>query len=247
MQIRLDKFLVECGCGTRSEVKSTIRKKQVTINGTTAVKPEQKINPETDSICCNGKKLVYEQFSTFLFYKPAGCVTARTDKTEKTVMDYFPDSMKKCHSPVGRLDKDTEGILLITNDGTLNHRLSSPSYHVNKTYYAMLDSPVPEEAAGCFLKGVDIGDEKPCLPAKLVILPERAENAVYAAELTVCEGRFHQVKRMFAAVGCKVLYLKRLTFAGLSLKGLEKGSYRKLTEEEISDLMQMASLKNERV
>ena len=246
MHIRLYKLLADCGYGTRSEVKNKIRKKEVTINGTIAVKPEQKVNPGTDSICCGGKRLVYEPFSTFLFYKPAGCVTARTDKKEKTVMDYFPDSMRKSHVPVGRLDKDTEGILLITNDGVLNHRLLSPSYHVDKPYYAIVDAPVPEEAAEYFLKGVDIGDEKPCLPAKLEILPQTAEHSVYAAKLTICEGRFHQVKRMFAAAGCKVLHLKRLTFAGLTLEGLEKGSYRKLTEEEVADLMQMASLKNER-
>jgi 16S rRNA pseudouridine516 synthase len=143
-------------------------------------------------------------------------------------MDYFPASMREKFSPVGRLDRDTEGLLLVTNDGALNHRLTSPAHHVDKTYFARLDVPVPKEAVSLFAAGVDIGDDKPTLPAKLVLLPDERE-----AELTIREGRFHQVKRMFEAVGCNVVYLKRLSMGGLTLGALPKGEYRKLSPEEM--------------
>jgi len=233
--VRLDKFLADAGIGTRSEVKKMIKRKQITVNAETAVKPEQKIDPGSDEICYEGEIVQYEAFVYYLFHKPSGCVTARTDANAPTVMDYFPPEPGKNLSPVGRLDKDTEGLLLITNDGALNHRLVSPAYHVDKTYYARLDRPVPEKAAELFAKGIDIGDEKPALPARLVILPDETEGDIchYAAELTIQEGRFHQVKRMFAAVGCKVLYLKRLTMGPLMLGDLPRGQFRRLTEEEV--------------
>lgn len=246
MQMRLDKFLSEAGIGTRSDVKKEIKQNKITVNNQPVQKPEQKINPDTDIICHAGKQIHYEQFSYYLFYKPAGCVTAKTDRDFQTVMDFFPDFQQKGLFPVGRLDKDTEGALLITNDGKLGHRLLSPAYHVSKTYYAVLDCPVPEEAVSIFINGVDIGDEKIALPAKLVILPEeKRENATfYGAELTIYEGRFHQVKRMFLAVGCTVLYLKRLSFGSLTLGNLKKGEYRRLTEKEISSLKKESCVKN---
>jgi 16S rRNA pseudouridine516 synthase len=212
--MRLDKYLADAGLGTRSEVKKWIKSGRITINGSPAGRPEQKVDPSADAVCADGE--------------PAGCVTARSDASLPTVMDYFPASMREKFSPVGRLDKDTEGLLLVTNDGALNHRLTSPAYHVDKTYFARLDAPVPREAVSLFAAGVDIGDDKPTLPAQLVLLSDERE-----AELTIREGRFHQVKRMFEAVGCTVIYLKRLSMGGLTLGDLPRGEYRKLSPEEI--------------
>lgn len=243
--VRLDKFLADAGLGTRSEVKKFIKSRQITVNDLVVTKPEQKIDAEEDSICVRGERVSYTQFLYYLFHKPAGCVTAKTDAKDQTVMDFFPEELRGRLSPVGRLDKDTEGLLLITNDGDLNHRLTSPAYHLPKTYYARLDRPVPEEAAELFADGVDIGDEKPTLPARLVILPTETRDCerVYAAELTIGEGRFHQVKRMFQEVGCRVIYLKRLSMGGLTLGSLQKGKYRPLTEEELSALKKDCEMK----
>ena len=155
----------------------------------------------------------------------------KQDNVHKTVMEYFPDDIRaKDIAPVGRLDLDTEGLLLFTNDGPLTHHLLSPTHHIPKTYYAILDKEVPESAVELFKSGVDIGDDKPTLPAELVILSDKE------AELTIHEGRFHQVKRMFEAVGCTVTYLKRLSMGSLTLEELQKGEYRKLTEEEVKTL-----------
>ena len=238
--MRLDKFLTECGVGTRSEVKKYIKAKQIKINGTLAEKPEQKIDETSDVIEWKDKVLKYQKFHYYLFHKPAGCVTARTDNVHKTVMSYFPEEIKKDLSPVGRLDLDTEGLLLFTDDGALNHHLMSPAHYMEKTYFAVLDKQVPPEAIELFQKGIDIGDEKPTLPAKLTILePVLCTNAngdqgeVFSAELTIQEGRFHQVKRMFQAVGCQVTYLKRLSIGSLTLGDLAPGKFRELTEEEV--------------
>jgi 16S rRNA pseudouridine516 synthase len=146
-------------------------------------------------------------------------------------MDYFPAAMRDRFSPVGRLDRDTEGLLLITDDGALNHRLTSPAHHVEKTYFARLDVPVPREAVELFASGVDIGDQKPTLPAQLTLLPDERE-----AELTIQEGRFHQVRRMFETVGCTVIYLKRLSMGSITLGDLPRGEYRKLSPEELAQL-----------
>lgn len=238
--LRIDKYLADCGIGTRSEVKKYIKAKQITVNGEVVVKPEQKIDENADVICFNGQPITYEKYVYYLLHKPAGCVTAKQDNVHKTVMEYFPDEIRtKDIAPVGRLDLDTEGLLLFTNDGPLTHHLLSPTHHIPKTYYAVLNKEVPEMAVELFKNGVDIGDDKPTLPAELTILPvstyENGED-VYSAELTISEGRFHQVKRMFEAVGCTVTYLKRLSMGSLTLGNLEKGEYRKLTEEEIIEL-----------
>ena len=238
--LRIDKYLADCGIGTRSEVKKYFKAKQITVNGEVATKPEQKINENTDVICFKGQPINYEKYVYYLLHKPAGCVTAKQDNIHKTVMEYFPEEIRgKGIAPVGRLDLDTEGLLLFTNDGPLTHHLLSPTHHIPKTYYAILDKEVPESALELFKNGVNIGDDKPCLPAELVILPNQINESgdkLYSAELTIHEGRFHQVKRMFEAVGCTVTYLKRLSMGSLELKGLEKGEYRKLTEEEIVEL-----------
>ena len=225
--IRLDKFLADSGVGTRTDVKKRIREGRITVNDAVAKKPDLKVDPEQDQILFDHRPVIYEKYSYYLFHKPAGCVTARCDRLNRTVMDFFPESMRKEFAPVGRLDKDTEGFLLITNDGELTHRLLSPAYHVKKTYFVQVDQKIPDTTAGQFAEGVDIGDEKRTLPADLKILGDRE------AELTISEGRFHQVKRMFAAVGCKVVYLKRIRMGSLTLRDLEKGTYRKLTQEEI--------------
>ena len=228
--LRIDKYLADCGIGTRSEVKQYIKKKQILVNGSVIAKPDIKIDENKDEVYFQGKKVVYEKYVYYLFHKPQGCVTAKQDNLHKTVMEYFPEDLQKILAPVGRLDLDTEGLLLLTNDGELTHHLLSPTHHIPKTYYAILDKPVPKEAISLFEKGIDIGDEKLTLPAELKLLNE---NDTFAAELTICEGRFHQVKRMFASVGCKVIYLKRLSMGSLSLGDLPPGAYRKLTREEI--------------
>lgn len=236
--IRIDKYLADCGIGTRSEVKKYIKAKQITVNGELATKPEMKIDENADEVCFKGQPITYEKYVYYLFHKPAGCVTAKQDNVHQTVMDYFPEDIRaKDIAPVGRLDLDTEGLLLLTNDGPLTHHLLSPSHHIPKTYYAVLDKEVPSDAVEKFKEGIDIGDDKPTLPAELVILPVRtAGNTIYSAELTIHEGRFHQVKRMFEAVGCTVIYLKRLSMGSLTLGDLSKSEYRKLTENEISNL-----------
>lgn len=226
--LRIDKYLADCGIGTRSEVKKYIKAKQITVNGEIAAKPEQKIDENSDIVCFKGKPITYEKYVYYLLHKPAGCVTAKLDNVHKTVMEYFPEDIRaKDIAPVGRLDLDTEGLLLFTNDGPLTHHLLSPTHHIPKTYYAVLDKEVPVSAIEQFKEGVDIGDDKPTLPAELVILSEKE------AELTIHEGRFHQVKRMFEVVGCTVTYLKRLSMGSLTLGDLRKGEYRKLTEEEV--------------
>ena len=229
--LRIDKYLADCGIGTRSEVTKYIKAKQITVNEQVISKPDVKVDENIDRICFMGKEILYEKYVCYLLHKPAGCVTAKQDNVHKTVMKYFPEEiLAKDIAPVGRLDLDTEGLLLFTNDGPLTHHLLSPTHHIPKTYYAILDKEVPETAVELFKNGVDIGDDKLTLPAELVILSEKE------AELTIHEGRFHQVKRMFEAVGCTVTYLKRLSMGSLTLGDLPKGEYRKLTEDEIIEL-----------
>lgn len=240
--MRLDKFLCACRVGTRSEVKKYIRQSLVTVNGQTAAKPEDKVDENSDSICFRGKPLQYEQYRYYLLHKPAGCVTAVTDATHQTVMDLFPADIRGGLSPVGRLDRDTEGLLLITNDGEFTHHILSPSHHIPKTYLAELDYALPEDAVARFKEGLDIGDEDLTLPAELELLdPYVHENGYvrHRALVTIHEGRYHQVKRMFHAVGCKVLYLKRLSIGNLTLDGLESGDFRRLTEQELADLKRL--------
>lgn len=229
--MRLDKYLAEMGAGTRSEVKKLVHAGRVTINGAVAEKPEQKVDPETDTVCLDGEALLYAAYEYYLFHKPAGCVSATEDKIHKTVMDYLTDTLRDDLFPVGRLDIDTEGLLLITNDGALAHELLSPAHHVKKTYYARVAGRVTEEDARLFQQGVDIGEEKLTKPAELVILTSGEESEI---ELTITEGKFHQVKRMFQAVGKEVVYLKRLSMGPLTLpETLLPGEYRALTQEEL--------------
>lgn len=234
--MRIDKFLCECGVGTRSEVKKIIKNKQITCNDEVITKADTKIDESVDVIKYKGKQLVYEQFSYYLLHKPAGCVTAKTDNLHQTVMDFLPEDIHKDCAPVGRLDLDTEGLLLITNDGELAHHLLSPAHHIPKTYYLIVDKEIPTDAVEAFQKGIDIGDEKLTLPAELEIIKEDKNKDVLSGHsgfLTISEGRFHQVKRMMQAVGCEVTYLRRTAMGRITLEDLKVGNYRKLTGEEI--------------
>ena len=233
--MRLDKYLCETGFGTRSQVKDLLKKGQVMVNGEVVKKPELKINETTDQILCQGKKVSYQKNIYLMLHKPAGVVSATEDNREKTVLDLVrPEDRKNGLFPVGRLDKDTEGLLLLTDDGELAHWLLSPKKHVDKTYYAKIDGQVTEEHVKQFREGLDIGDEKKTLPAVLTIL---LSGPVSEIEVTIHEGRFHQIKRMFEAVGCKVTYLKRLSMGSLVLdETLPLKEYRPLTEAELEGL-----------
>ncbi len=231
-QLRLDKYLSEMGTGTRSEIKEWIRKGRVKVNQELCRKPETKVTPQLDEISFDDKSIGYRKYIYYMLHKPAGVVSATEDVFCKTVLDLIGDKQGKDLFPVGRLDKDTEGLLLITNDGDLAHQLLSPKKHVDKVYYARIQGIVSEKDRQAFSKGVDIGEESLTLPAKLKIL--KAED-ISEIELTIQEGKFHQVKRMFEAVGKEVIYLKRLSMGSLRLdQKLAQGEYRELTEEEIN-------------
>lgn len=234
MRIRLDKYLADMGCGTRSQVKREIAGGSVMVNGAPARRPEDKIDTEKDSVVFRGSPLGYTEYEYFMLNKPAGVVSATEDRTERTVLDLIDARQRKDLFPVGRLDKDTEGLLLVTNDGGMAHRLLSPKKHVDKVYYAKVTGRITEEHVRLFTEGVDIGDEKPTLPAELTVL---SSGEISEIELVIREGRFHQVKRMFQAAGGEVIYLKRLRMGSLVLdRELQPGEYRKLTEEEVRAL-----------
>ncbi len=248
---RLDKFLADAGAGTRSEVKKLIQKGKVQINGQTVKKPEQKVE-ETDLVTLDGEVIsAAPEFVYYLLHKPAGYVSATEDKRDKTVMELVPSDRKGLF-PVGRLDKDTEGLLLITDDGALAHELLSPKKHVDKSYYAKVDGCMSLDDVEKFAKGLDIGEKNLTMPAKLEILSARecdpAEQEIYPSGwcseilLTIHEGKFHQVKRMTEAVGKKVVYLKRMSMGILSLpENLAKGECRLLTQEEEAALKDSVS------
>ncbi len=230
--IRLDKYLADMNIGTRAKVKEYIKKGKVQINGQVQKKPEVKVNIYEDEIVVDGKQVKYISYEYYMLHKPKGVVSATQDKKDMTVVDLIFGKNRKDLFPVGRLDKDTEGLLLITNDGELAHKLLSPKKHIEKTYFARVQGKVTMEDVQKFRDGIDIGEEKLTLPAKLSILEE---GAVSQVEVTIVEGKFHQVKRMFAAIGKPVLYLKRLSMGPLTLdENLKKGEYRPLTEKEKS-------------
>lgn len=226
--MRLDKFLCDTAGLTRTEAKNAVKKGQIAVNGQVQKAADFKVKETTDTVTFQGRPLSYAAFHYYMLHKPAGVITATEDKKESTVMDILREEKVKNLFPVGRLDKDTEGLLLITDDGELAHNLLSPKKHVDKEYLVKVRDSISEDDCRKLSEGVDIGDEKPTAPAKV----ERvAEKEIL---LTIREGRFHQVKRMLQAVGNEVLYLKRLSFGSLRLpKDLEKGAYRPLSEEEI--------------
>lgn len=229
--MRLDKFLVAMEVGTRSQVKSILKKGVVTVNGTVCKDADFKVDEATAVITYMGQPLHYTKYRYYMLNKPQGVVSATRDNHDKTVMDLLEGVSTKDYFPVGRLDKDTEGLLLITNDGTLAHELLSPKKHVNKTYFVRLRDSVQPEAIQMLENGLDIGEDKLTLPAKVEVLNNTEIN------LTIQEGKFHQVKRMLRAVNNEVVYLKRISFGNLVLdESLQLGEYRELTEEEVRQL-----------
>lgn len=233
-QLRLDKYLADMGIGTRSQIKEAAKKGRIQVNGQTEKKTDRKITPGDDQVIMDGQVIGYVHTEYYMLNKPQGVVSATEDRKYQTVVDLIADRQRKDLFPVGRLDIDTEGLLLITNDGELAHRLLSPKKHVDKVYYAKVQGKVDESDVKAFADGVDIGDDTPVKNADLRILKSGEESEI---ELTITEGRFHQVKRMFHAVGKEVIYLKRLSMGSLALdKTLTKGEYRSLTEEEIKKL-----------
>ena len=235
--VRLDKFLCDCNIGTRTRVKDYIRQGQVTVNGSIVKKPDMKIDENNDQITLHGESCIFRKYAYYMLHKPAGVVSATTDNTADTVLTLLKDVKDKNLFPVGRLDKDTTGLLLITNDGDLSHRMLSPKKHVDKTYLVGLREPLTEEAKTRLEQGVDIGDEKLTLPTVISFPAHVTENAIQIL-LTIHEGRFHQVKRMLQAVGNEVVTLKRVSFGPLTLDtDLAPGRYRELTKQEVEACM----------
>lgn len=235
--IRLDKFLSEMSGWTRSEVKKIVRTGSVTVDGNEVKKPETKIDEKLSIVRVDGRQIKYNKYEYYMLNKPKGFVSATTDREHKTVVDIISSSEKKDLFPVGRLDIDTEGLLLITNDGELAHRLLAPKNHVEKTYYVEVSGILDDVDVDAVEKGLDIGEEKNTIPAKMEILKTDIQNNISSCYLTIHEGKFHQVKRMMKKLGKTVTYLKRVSMGSLILDSkLKKGNYRKLTEQEIIEL-----------
>ena len=232
--IRLDKYLADMGVGTRAEVKKYVRQGNVKIDGRVVKSPEEKVDVEIQTVSYLDQKVTYETFEYYMLNKPAGVISATRDTKDKTVVDLIGEKKRKDLFPVGRLDKDTEGLLLITNDGELAHRLLAPKRHVDKVYYAKVKGVVTEKDVKTFSEGVSLGQGEMAKPAALEIL---TSDEISEIRLTIQEGKFHQVKRMFQSVGKEVLYLKRLAMGTLVLdESLPPGAYRALTREEIEQL-----------
>ena len=235
--MRLDKCLADCGLGTRSEVKSLLKAKRITVNGKVVNNGKVQVNPETDEILFDGEKIQYEEFVYIMMNKPKGIVSATEDNLHKTVLDLIdPLYFKKGVFPVGRLDIDTHGLLLLTNDGELAHRLLSPKKHVIKIYQARVEGVMTEGDAAAFEKGIVLSDGTECMPARLDILGVAQDESIVQIHLK--EGKFHQVKRMVKSCGKTVVDLQRLTMGPLKLdESLALGESRPLTEEELESLM----------
>ena len=235
---RLDKLLAGTGKWSRREVKALVRQGLVRVDGRLAACAEDKLDPAAAIITVAGETISLCRFTYVMLYKPAGVLTATEDRKQPTVLDLLPPELRRIGlAPVGRLDKDTEGLLLLTNDGELAHRLLSPKYHVDKRYLARVDGELSAADTEAFARGMTLGDGLECLPAGLELLPG------HACIVTLREGKFHQVKRMLAARGAPVLYLKRLSMGPLTLDdSLAAGAYRLLRAEEISALYRVCDL-----
>lgn len=233
--IRLDRFLAEMGKGSRTQIKAAAKKGRIQVNGTVEKKTERKINPEMDQVLFDQLPVHYQEFEYIMLNKPPGVVSATSDSRHRTVMDLLADSGLKGMFPVGRLDIDTEGLLLITNDGSLAHRLLAPKNHVDKQYYAELSGMLPADCRERMAAGLILRDHTPVLPARLEVLPGPNPLRVL---LTIQEGKFHQVKRMFEVFDCQVTYLKRLSMGTLKLDNtLKPGEYRPLSDAEKDELL----------
>ena len=235
--MRLDKYLSDMGAGTRSELKKEIRKSGAVVDGTVVKDPGFSVS-ETSAVIFRGSEVAYEEYVYYMLNKPAGIISASEDGREETVVDLISEPKRRDLFPVGRLDRATEGLLLITNDGALSHRLLSPKHHVDKVYYVKVSGILTENDVKLFRDGLVLTDGLECLPADLEILSVSDDDYVSEAEITICEGKFHQVKRMFASIGSEVIYLKRLSMGPISLDpGLAPGEYRRLTPEELAALV----------
>ena len=231
--MRLDKFLSDCGAGSRRDIKKAVKDGRVSVDGAVEKDPAAQI-AETAAVCFDGTPVAYRRFVYIMMNKPGGVVSATEDNVYPTVLSLLPEEYARFDLfPCGRLDVDTEGFLLLTNDGQTAHKLLSPKYKQPKTYFARVEGALPPHAAERFAAGMDLGDFT-AQPARLRVL---SVGDVSEAEVTVTEGKFHQVKRMFLALGTPVLYLKRLSFAGLSLDpALSPGAFRELTAQETAIL-----------
>ena len=234
--MRLDKYLSDMGAGTRSELKKDIRKGGAIIDGKVVKDPGFSVDASSH-VVFKGAVITYEEFAYYMLNKPAGIISASDDDKEPTVVDLISEPKRKDMFPVGRLDRDTEGLLLITNGGALSHRLLSPKHHVDKVYYARVSGILADSDIELFRDGLVLTDGLECLPADLKILSVSEDEYISEAEITVREGKFHQVKRMFSSVGAEVLYLKRLSMGPLTLDpDLGPGEYRRLTPDEMAGL-----------
>jgi 16S rRNA pseudouridine516 synthase len=234
--MRIDKVLSNLGYGSRKDVKKLLKDGAVKVNHVVVKDAKQHVDPENDLVTLNGEEIHYREFIYLMMNKPPGVISATEDNRDETVIDLLEIEDQVFEPfPVGRLDKDTEGFLLITNDGQLSHKLLSPKKHVPKTYFAVIEGEVTEEDIEAFKNGVTLDDGYETKPGALVILKSGLTSDI---ELTITEGKFHQVKRMFQAVGKRVIYLKRLSMGPLKLdETLELGEYRELTEDELEMLM----------
>ena len=231
-KMRVDKLLSNVGVASRAELKKYCKQGLISVNGKVINNPGVQVDSENDDVRFNGEKIVYREFVYIMLNKPDGYISATFDKYDPIVLDLIDQSYLVFEPfPVGRLDKDTEGLLVLTNDGQLAHRVLSPKKHVPKTYYAKIQGKVTEEDILAFEKGVILDDGYETMPAQLKIIEGGEQSEI---ELTIHEGKFHQVKRMFESVGKKVVYLKRLSMGKLKLdESLGLGEYRELTEEEV--------------
>lgn len=237
---RIDKIFSQLGLLSRSECKQAVKGGHISVNGIICKSSDEKADPDADEICYKGAAVDSRTLVYYMLNKPAGCITARDDKRAETVFDYIRDTRSDL-SAVGRLDKDTTGILLITNDGDINHRLLSPRFHVPKCYQALIKGIPTDEDIALLERGLDIGDEKPTLPAVCRLIEVNEDRNEALAELIITEGRFHQVKRMFEAIGKPVIALHRNKFGPLVLdENLGPGEYRELSLAELSGLMDAA-------
>ena len=233
--MRIDKFLANSGIGTRKEVKELLKKKRISVNDEVVTEAKTHIDEDNDFVAFDGKRIEFKEFLYIMLNKPQDVISATDDERHRTVLDLLEEPLTKVGLfPVGRLDKDTEGLLVLTNDGKMAHELLSPKKHVAKTYYARIEGKVTAEDVTAFRKGLDIGEKNLTKPAELVILKSDSESEI---EVTITEGKYHQIKRMFEKTGKKVIYLKRLSMGSLKLdETLATGAYRPLTESELQAL-----------
>ena len=230
--LRLDKYISDASSASRREIKQMIKDGRVAVDGQTAVVPEQKVDPDSSVVTLDGKTVRYERFHYFMLNKPAGLLSATSDGRQKTVTDLFPPELKDRLFPVGRLDKDTTGLLLVTDDGDFAHKVISPKSGIIKVYHAVTEKPVDETDIKTFAEGVVLADGTRCLPAELKALPDGT------CLVMVCEGKYHQVKRMLASRSKPVVKLDRIKIGELELdKSLAPGEYRALSNDELCRVM----------